>query len=106
MILGLLSERAMLFVRATSDANGMFRVVFTPEVPGEYSVYASFEGSESYWPSQAVTSIDVEEAPVATPAPTPTLAPMTDTYFLGIAIAALIAIVIIGLIIILMLRKR
>jgi outer membrane protein assembly factor BamB len=92
--------------RATSDANGMFRVVFTPEVPGEYSVYASFEGSESYWPSQAVTSIDVEETPVATPEPTPTPESMTDTYILGIAIAALIAIVIIGLIIILMLRKR
>jgi len=92
--------------RATSDENGMFRAVFTPEVPGEYSVYASFEGSESYWPSSAVTSIDVEEAPAATPESTPTPAPMTDTYILGIGIAALVAIVVIGLILILMLRKR
>jgi hypothetical protein len=92
--------------RATSEENGMFRVVFTPEVPGEYTVYASFEGSNGYWPSQAVTFIDVEEAPAATPAPTPTPAPMTDTYVLGIGAGAIIAIIVIGMIIILMLRKR
>jgi hypothetical protein len=82
----------------------MFKIVFTPEVPGEYTVYASFEGSNGYWPSHAETFIDVEEAPAATPAPTPTPAPMTDTYVLGIGSAILIA-VIIGFVL-LLLRKR
>jgi outer membrane protein assembly factor BamB len=92
--------------RTTSDASGMFSCVFTPEVPGKYTVIATFEGSESYWPSQAETAVYVEEAPAATPAPTPTPAPMTDTYVLGIGAGAIIAIVVIGLVIILMLRKR
>jgi outer membrane protein assembly factor BamB len=91
---------------ATSDASGSFKLMFTPEVPGEYTVIATFVGSESYYGSFAETFIGVENAPEATPAPTPTPAPMTDTYVLGIGAAAIIAIVIIGLVIILMLRKR
>jgi hypothetical protein len=92
--------------RATSDENGMFHCAFTPLVPGEYAIYASFEGSEGYWPSQAETAINVEEAPATTPAPPPTPAPMTDTYVLGIGAGAIIAIIAIGLVIILMLRRR
>jgi hypothetical protein len=91
---------------ATSDDMGFYKFAFTPEVPGEYSIYATFAGSESYYGSTAVTAINVEDAPAATPAPTPTPAPMTDTYVLGIGAGAIIAIVIIGLVIILMLRKR
>ena len=91
--------------RATSDANGYYGCEFTPEVPGFYKVIATFEGSNAYWPSDAETFITVAEAP-ATPEPTPTPAPMTDTYVLGLGIASIVAIVIIGLLIILMLRKR
>jgi hypothetical protein len=91
---------------ATSDASGLFSFAFTPEVPGKYTVIATFEGSESYYGSYAETAINVEDAPAATPAPTPTPAPMTDSYVLGIGAGAIIAIVIIGLVIILMLRKR
>jgi hypothetical protein len=80
--------------RATSDANGMFSCAFTPQVPGKYTIIATFEGSNGYWPSQAETAINVEEAPAATPAPTPTPAPMTDTYVMGFGIAMIIAIVI------------
>ncbi len=91
---------------ATSDASGSFKLMFTPEVPGEYTVIATFTGSESYYSSYAETHIGVESAPEATPAPTPTPAPMTDTYIMGFGIGMIIAIVIIGLVIILMLRKR
>jgi hypothetical protein len=91
---------------ATSDADGFYSAVFTPEVPGKYTVYATFSGSESYWSSSAVTAITVDEAPEPTVAPTPTPAPMTDTYVLGIGAGAIIAIIAVGLVIILMLRKR
>jgi outer membrane protein assembly factor BamB len=90
----------------TSDGSGTFSYAFTPEVPGKYTVIATFAGSKSYWPSNAETAIYVDEAPSSTPAPTPAPATMTDTYVLGIGAAAIIAIVVIGLVIILMLRKR
>ena len=91
---------------ATSDVNGFYTALFNPEVPGKYMVYASFTGSNAYWPSSAVTAINVEEAPAATATPTPTPAPLTDTYVLGLGVASIVAIIAIGLVIILMLRKR
>lgn len=80
--------------RATSDANGFFHCTFIPPVSGEYTIYAKFAGSKSYYGSSAETAINVEEAPAATPPPTPTPAPMTDMYLLGSTIGIIIAIVI------------
>jgi outer membrane protein assembly factor BamB len=92
--------------RTTSSSSGFFSAEFTPEVPGKYTVIASFDGSGAYYGSFAETAVSVKEAPTATPMPTPTPAPMTDTYVLSLGIAAIIAIIAIGLVIILMLRKR
>jgi hypothetical protein len=92
--------------RATSDASGFYSVAFTPEVPGKYTIIASFAGSQSYYGSYAETAINVEEAPAATPPPTPTPAPMTDTYVMGFGIGIIIAIVAVGLLLFLLLRKR
>jgi outer membrane protein assembly factor BamB len=90
----------------TSNAEGFFHYTWTPDIPGDFEVYASFEGSESYWPSHAVTAFNVMNPPESTPAPTPTPAPMTDTYVLGTGIT-LIIIVVVGLaVIVLMLKKR
>ena len=91
---------------ATSDSSGDYSAVFTPAVPGKYTLVASFKGSTGYYGSVAQTAINVEEAPEPTTGPTPTPAPMTDTYVLGMGAAAVIAVVVIGLVIILMLRKR
>jgi len=91
---------------ATSTTDGTFGLTFTPEVPGLYTVIATFAGSESYYSSQASTYLSVAEAPEPTAAPTPTPAPMTDTYVLGLGAGAIIAIVAIGLLLVLMLRKR
>jgi hypothetical protein len=90
--------------RATSDENGYFHCTFTPPVPGEYTIYAKFAGSKSYYGSSAETFINVESAPAETPPPTPTPAPMTDTYIVGSTIGIIIAIVI-GFAL-LLLRKR
>jgi hypothetical protein len=92
--------------RTTSDADGFFSCAFEPLVPGKYTVIASFEGSESYYGSHAVTAINVEEAPAATAEPTPTPAPMTDMYVLGLGSTAIIAVIIVGLLLFLLLRKR
>ncbi len=92
--------------RTTSDADGMYKCVFTPDVPGEYTVIATFDGSESFWPSHAATALYVEEAPENTPPPTPTPAPMTDMYVTGFGIGMILAIAVVGLLLVLMLRKR
>jgi hypothetical protein len=89
----------------TSNADGTYSATFVPEVPGDYTVYATFAGSESYWSSSAVTAITVEEAPNAAE-PTPMPASAADLYFLPMSIGTIIAIIAIGIVLILMLRKR
>ena len=91
----------------TSDLSGQFSYMWTPEVPGKYTVLATFAGSKSYWPSYAETAIAVSEAP--TPAPTAVsqsnIATTTDLmmYIAVGVIAIIIAIAIVGL---LLLRKK
>jgi hypothetical protein len=92
--------------RNTSDVTGAFGCAFEPEVPGTYQIIATFEGSASYYGSFATTYITVEEAPAATPEPTPTPAPMTDMYVMGFGIGMIIAIIVVGMLLFLMLRKR
>jgi len=89
--------------RTTSDSDGFFKLMFEPEVPGEYTIFASFEGSKAYYGSHASTAIGVEEAPVATPEPTPVPQAPVETYFAVSTIAIIVAIVIVGFLI---LRKR
>ncbi len=91
---------------ATTDADGFFTYTWLPVIPGDFTVYASFEGTNGYWPSRAVTSFTVMEAPEATPPPTPTPAPMTDTYVLGTGITLIIILVVGIVVIVLMLRRR
>ncbi|MGF3522991.1 MAG: PQQ-binding-like beta-propeller repeat protein [Candidatus Bathyarchaeia archaeon] len=61
----------------TSDTAGMFKKMWTPPVPGEYTIIATFEGSGSYFGSSAETSIGITEAPAASPTVAPTVAPTT-----------------------------
>ena len=81
-------------------------MMWEPPIPGQYKIIASFAGSESYWGSHANTYVGANEAPEPTPPPDPTPAPMTDTYIMGFGIAAIVAIVVIGAIIILLVRKK
>ncbi|HLC00416.1 MAG TPA: PQQ-binding-like beta-propeller repeat protein [Candidatus Bathyarchaeia archaeon] len=90
----------------TTDADGFFSYQWTPEISGKYIVTARFAGTQGYWPSQAVSAFGVMEAP-APPAQEPETPPdMTSTYVLYAAIGIIIAIVIVGAIIILVVRKR
>jgi outer membrane protein assembly factor BamB len=89
----------------TSDANGAFSFVWEPDIPGKYTVYATFAGSGSYWSSWAETAFNVEEA-AATAEPTPQPASVADLYFLPMSIGIIVAIVVVGLLLFLLLRKR
>jgi hypothetical protein len=72
---------------ATSDKSGLYSLLWSPPVPGKYTVTATFEGSASYWPSFAETAVGVIDAPAPStapivtptltipPAPTPTVSP-------------------------------
>jgi hypothetical protein len=93
-------------VGTATTSNGFYKLSFTPPVPGEYTVYATFSGSGAYWPSSAVTAINVETAPEPTAPPTDPPADPTGTYVAGFGIGIIIVVVVIGLVIILMLRKR
>jgi outer membrane protein assembly factor BamB len=91
---------------ATSDIDGDFMISWTPPVPGEYTITATFAGSDSYYGSYDKTYLNIAEAPTETPAPTPTPASVADMYILPGIIGIIIAIVVVGLVLILMLRKR
>jgi outer membrane protein assembly factor BamB len=47
----------------TSDRNGVFSHMWAPAIVGEYHVTAMFEGSKSYYASQATTTFGVDQAP-------------------------------------------
>ncbi|HEX9262592.1 MAG TPA: PQQ-binding-like beta-propeller repeat protein, partial [Candidatus Bathyarchaeia archaeon] len=94
-------------IGTTTSNNGFFTFNWKPDIEGQYIVYASFAGSESYWPSNAMTSFVVDPAaPTPTSTETPTQS-AADMYFVP-AVAAITIVIIIGFAIlaILMLRKR
>jgi hypothetical protein len=90
----------------TSDATGFFSAEFEPEVPGKYTIIATFAGSGAYYGSYSETAISVLPVPIPTATPTPSPAPLTDLYVTGFGVGMIIAIVVVGLLLFLMLRKR
>ena len=93
-------------IGTTTTNDGFFSFNWKPDIDGQYTVYASFGGSESYWPSHAVTAFSVDpihptEAPTATPTES-----TADLYFVPAIAGLFVAIIVVGLLIILVLRKR
>ena len=91
---------------ATTDATGVYSLPWLPDIPGYFTVIATFAGTNGYWPSHAETSFAVDAAPEPTAAPTQAPPSMADTYILPGIIAIIVVIIIIGALIMLMLRKR
>ena len=90
----------------TSDTTGFYSYQWTPDIPGKYTVIATFEGTNSYYPSSATGAFVVVE-PEATPTPTSTPPPsMADLYFMPMSVALLIAIIAVGIAMVLMMRKK
>ncbi len=91
---------------ATSDDKGFYSCSFVPDVSGDYKVIASFAGSKSFWGSSDETAIVVSDAPQATTAPVEKGPTAVELYFVPAVIAIIVAIIIVGLVMVLMLRKR
>jgi hypothetical protein len=91
---------------ATTDVSGGYSLTWTPTIPGNFTVFATFAGTNGYWPSYAEDHLTVMEEPAATPASTPQPASLADIYLLPATIAIIIAIAIVGALLALMLRKR
>jgi outer membrane protein assembly factor BamB len=93
---------------ATSDISGTYSYQWTPpDVPGKYTIIATFSSDNSYYGSCGETAATVASAAPAAVAPTPTPTSVADMYFVP-AIAGLAVLIIVGLIVLalLMLRKR
>ena len=92
--------------KTTTNSNGFFKLNWTPDIQGDYTVYASFAGSGSYWSSNAVTAFSVD---AAAPTTAPTQAQITssaDTYLLPGIVAIIIAIAIVGVVLALLVTKK
>lgn len=88
--------------KTTSDANGLFTLTWKPDIEGNYTVYAAFTGSESYWPSRAATSFTVDPAVETLEIPEVVIPDYTWT-IIGTGIAMILAVIIAT---ILILKKR
>ncbi|MGA2523475.1 MAG: PQQ-binding-like beta-propeller repeat protein [Candidatus Bathyarchaeia archaeon] len=92
----------------TTDASGMYTLSYTPTIAGNFTVFATFAGTNGYWPSSAETSFvatgaHATEAPTATPLTG--VASESTVEYVGIAI--IIVIIIIGAVLaLLMMRKH
>ncbi len=92
--------------QTTTDTNGQFAYTFTPDIPGTYAVIATFAGSNSYFTSSAQTHVNFDMPAQSTASPTDQPQSIADQYFLPMSILTIVAIVVIGAILALMLRKR
>jgi hypothetical protein len=92
---------------ATTDESGTYSLTWTPSIPGNYTVYATFAGTNGYWPSTAETTLNIMNAPPSA-SPTPASpASNTDSYVVGIGIAIIIVIIVVGAVLaLIMLRKK
>jgi hypothetical protein len=90
----------------TSDASGKWALTWTPDIEGDYKIIANFAGSESYYGSS-----DEAFFTAATPASTSTAAPAFNaepiqSYVIGVGVAIIVVIAIVGALILLTLRKK
>jgi hypothetical protein len=90
----------------TTNAMGVYGLTWTPSISGNFTVFATFGGTQSYYGSSASACFYASEAPAATPAPTSPPASMADLYLLPGIVGIIIAIAVVGAVLVLMLRKR
>ena len=90
------SEESELIGKTTTDIYGRYSVAWTPTKAGQYEIYAFFDGSASYYSSEAKAEAYVSAAPEIVEVETPPY----ELYIIGVGIA-IIAVVLIGVVLIL-----
>jgi outer membrane protein assembly factor BamB len=78
----------------TSDSGGMYKKTWTPPVEGEYTVYATFDGSNSYWGSYAQTALSITKATETPDTTQEVLVPDYTIAIIGVGLAVIIAVVV------------
>ncbi len=92
---------------ATTDTSGTYRLTWTPNIAGNYTVFASFAGNNGYYPSSAETGFNVMNAPSATVAPTASPTSVADLYFVPAITGLFVLIIVVAIVLaLLMLRKK
>jgi hypothetical protein len=111
----------------TSETSGLYSYAWVPTITGKYTITATFEGSNSYWPSSAQTAISVDAksqalptaSPTATPTPTGTISPTASpsvtvapkpgenpNTMLYVAVAAVVIIAVIAAVAVVLRRRK
>ncbi len=94
-------------IGTATSIDGFFSLNWKPDIDGQYTVYASFGGSESYWPSHAITSFVVESPSATATTQQPQIVlPPTEMYFAISTAVIVVAIAIVGAVIVMVLKKR
>ncbi len=90
-----------------SDIYGNFALPYTPDVPGLYKVLVTFAGSKAYYPSYSTAYLNAIEPAQVTAQPTAEpVQSIADTYFIPAIIGVIVAIVAVGAVLALLMRKR
>ena len=90
----------------TTDASGTFSYMWQPDITGKYTVKATFAGTNGYGSSWAESAFGVVDSATITPMPTVQSTSAVELYFLPSVVAIILAIAIVGVVIILLLRRR
>jgi hypothetical protein len=77
-----------------SDASGNYVVEFTPNTEGQYTIYAYFDGSASYYGTSAQDTLLVTSADTAVNVNSN---PRYELYIIGMGIAIIVTVVLVGL---------
>ncbi|MCW3998633.1 MAG: PQQ-binding-like beta-propeller repeat protein [Candidatus Bathyarchaeota archaeon] len=91
---------------AQTDSTGTYRLTWTPDISGDYTVLATFAGTNGYWPSYAEDGFTVMDTAAATVVPTTEPVSIADQYFVPAVTGLFIAIIIVMVLVLLGLRKR
>jgi hypothetical protein len=91
----------------TTDGNGYYSLAWKPDISGQYTVIATFAGTNAYYGASAQTAFFADELPTATPEQTTGPLSTSDQYFLPAVAAIIASIAIVGIVLgLLLVRKR
>jgi hypothetical protein len=92
---------------ATTDQSGTYRLTWTPDISGNFTIYANFMGTNGYWPSSAETYLYAgSPAPTAARTATPLSGIASQSALEYAVVAIIIVIIIIGAVLALLVTRK